>query len=240
MFHVDFGIRFNRQSAWRIGCVCLLIAGIAGSGCATLQGTSSEGPVVLQDSSGTRYLFPGPGDRLSHVPYIYDLSKQVADTDEKLVAALSAIGLDPVERRRLSEEITAIRDDTLKQLKYIQDVESKTSASCSTCREDAKSATSLLDLFKEAVSHRKPGANYVKADISVLGAANPVIHFKDYQTFRTDKSDQSWMSFTAGQLLRIGTYYFRVRKPGTARQDCIEPVFVWDEPTTRAICSDRP
>lgn len=99
--------------------------------------------------------------------------------------------------------------------------------------EKRRQVEDILTAISMGVASASP-RDQVKTVISYAGrGANVVVHYR-----KVVDDAASWSTYAASQIMRVGTYQFRVSSMrAIARiQPCVETVLVMNDPTEKSIC----
>jgi hypothetical protein len=171
-----------------------------------------------------------PGPRAD--PTLVALSERVERLDGQLRAAAGR------EDHRLSDaQLAALfetRDALVAELAAGQDILVNTSGG-----EFPPGTRREIDGWFETISRHlsaEPSHDRVTTDISYAGPSSitMAIQFQGYRNAK--KQADAWQTYTPGQPLSVGTYFFLVTGIG-AHKTCREIVPVLDDPTKLGICA---
>lgn len=152
---------------------------------------------------------------------IYTIDKKLSSVAEQRPANLSAL-----KYRTLIDARNAAASELGEGIKY------------SDVRFPADKQRQVEDMLTSIkVGLESPSArDQVKTRISYAGPGDVVLHYRTYAQSVEDAP--SWSTYVSPQLMRMGTYQFRVSSTrGKARaQPCLESVAVINDPTEKSIC----
>lgn len=122
-------------------------------------------------------------------------------------------------------------EETAQGIELTRSVSSGTSAVKS---QRFSSADALTKWIESLLSRAPPTSDAPVTRIIGLPAGSYVYHYKTLREYKENAAAGStWKTYTSGQRMRLGLYYFRL----TSAQgiEVVEEVTVWDDPTEKSI-----
>lgn len=209
--------------------LALLLAACAGGGTSPRVVDSPDlTRVVLRKADGVVVDVPRTGALADE--RALELARAISDFDTQSAAGgpLAKIA-DPGLREAVAAMATALRDDALDQLDLTYRVARRTSAGLdggllAQGQETMKKVTDLL-------SH-PPTRLYVRTQITSQ-VVDVSLHYMSSSDYRRQSSD--WMSYTIGQMMKIGAYVFRLQRQAGAGEPLLQRVEIMSDPFVRTL-----
>jgi hypothetical protein len=219
-------MQFRIQSA-----LFLLVIAPGTWGVAAMAQVAGRSEITLKSSNGTKVLIPADGqpgfNETAHEAAldIGSLDREVKNPrkrsgDRQVLLAMRQIAVDA-------------RDDAVDSLDLAYRVAGETSGVLDPQQLD--SAKRNIQFAKELLNAAPPPKLYVRTVISstITGAT---IHYWNAADYKMKVG--TWNSYTAGDNLRIGRYFFSVH-PGDGKEPFQELVLVLSDPTERTLSPVR-
>lgn len=156
---------------------------------------------------------------------------------ESLDASIRARSLEPKEPAVRQAMLDALRDmqrmaaeETALGIELTRSVSSGTSAVKS---QRFSSADALTKWIESLLSRAPPTSDAPVTRIMGLPAGTYAYHYKTLREYKENAAGSTWKTYTNGQRMRLGLYYFRLTSPQGV--EVVEEVTIWDDPTEKSI-----